>query len=176
MVIARVRVHDCNCYDEYIHMHRQANGVLMPSHTNRPNVDYLCMFVLVYTNCCYFALFIYADALCLKKTSRCLSSSCSFTSPTSKCYNPNHVPYIHRTVKHRFIQNKNSMLVLAGISFPLIISHSTAYSIVTISSATAKVASVLLFTSSTVTPGASSVSVKVPFSRSTWKTHYHAKY
>lgn len=39
-------------------------------------------------------------------------------------------------------------------------------------SATAKLASVLLRTSSTLTPGASSVSVSVPWWLSTWKTHW----
>lgn len=38
--------------------------------------------------------------------------------------------------------------------------------------ATANSASVLLRTSSTLTPGASSVSVRVPRWRSTWKTHW----
>jgi len=45
------------------------------------------------------------------------------------------------------------------------------YSIVFRSSATAKVASVLAFTSSTEMPGAISVRVRVPRLRSTWKTH-----
>lgn len=39
------------------------------------------------------------------------------------------------------------------------------------SGATSKVASVFSLISSTVTPGACSVRVRVPFSRSTWKTH-----
>lgn len=155
-------------------MHRRANGIWMPSYKSRPGAGFLIP-SSIYKLLCLF-IYMYVDALCLKNIYTSLFLL-YFTSPTPKYYNPNHVPYILRTVKHRFIQNKNSMLVLAGISSPLqLFPIFTAYSIVTISSATAKVASVLLFTSSTVTPGASSVSVKVPFSRSTWKTHYHAEY
>jgi hypothetical protein len=47
----------------------------------------------------------------------------------------------------------------------------TIYSITPNSSATANAASVLFLTSSTSTPGATSVSVSVPRLRSTWKTH-----
>lgn len=46
------------------------------------------------------------------------------------------------------------------------------YSIILRSSATANLASVLARTSSSSTPGASSVNVRPPFLRSTWNTHY----
>lgn len=47
----------------------------------------------------------------------------------------------------------------------------TAHSIGFRSCATSNVASVFSLISSTVTPGACSVRVRVPFLRSTWKTH-----
>lgn len=46
------------------------------------------------------------------------------------------------------------------------------YSIVLSCLATANVASVFSLISSTLTPGAVSVSVRVPLTLSTWKTHY----
>lgn len=50
-----------------------------------------------------------------------------------------------------------------------------AYSISCNSSATLNLAPVLLMTSSTSTPGASSVSSNWPLTRSTWKTHYNSQ-
>jgi hypothetical protein len=58
---------------------------------------------------------------------------------------------------------------LLKVSLPI---YTASYSIETNFFATAKLASVLDLTSSTVTPGAISVSVKPPFSRSTSNTHY----